>query len=58
MQAKNYEIIHADKRLHTFNLGCSLITLREPCNNQRPRCDIAWVQVTNHFIPQFFEVNT
>ena len=23
------------------NLGCSCITLRQPCNNQRPRCDIA-----------------
>ena len=46
--AKNYEIIHADTRycIHTLNLGCSLITLREPCNNQRPRCDIAWLHVT------------
>ena len=34
--------------LHTLNLGCCFITLREPCNNQRPRCDIAWLHVTNH----------
>jgi hypothetical protein len=34
--------------LHTLNLGCSLITLRKPCINQRPRCDIAWLHVTNH----------
>ena len=26
----------------------SFITLREPCNNQRPRCQIAWLHVTNH----------
>jgi hypothetical protein len=33
-QNTRYEI------LHTLILGCSFITLREPCNNQRPRCDI------------------
>jgi hypothetical protein len=22
---------------------CSFITLREPCNNQRPKCDFAWL---------------
>jgi hypothetical protein len=27
--------------VHTLNLGCSFITLRKSCNNQRPRCDIA-----------------
>ena len=30
-------------RLHTLNLGCSCITLREPCNNQQSRCGIAWL---------------
>ena len=34
--------------LHTLNLGCSFRTLRDPCNNQRPRCDIAWLHVINH----------
>ena len=34
--------------MHTLNLGCSFITFRELSNNQRPRCDIAWVHVTNH----------
>ena len=34
--------------LHTLNLGCSFRTLREPCNNQRPRCDIACLHVINH----------
>jgi hypothetical protein len=29
------------KILHTLNLGCSCITLRQPCNNQRPKSDIA-----------------
>ena len=29
-------------------MGCSFITLREPCNNQRPACDIAWLHVTGH----------
>ena len=31
--------------LHTLNLGCSFITLRDPCNNKLPRCDIAWLRV-------------
>jgi hypothetical protein len=30
------------KILHTLNLGCSFITFREACNDQRHRCDIAW----------------
>ena len=32
--------------LHTLNMGCSFITLRQQCNNQRPRCDNAWLHVT------------
>jgi len=39
---RRYEI------LHTLNLGCSFINLRDPCNNQRPRCDNAWLRVTNN----------
>jgi hypothetical protein len=39
--AKNYEIIYVDTILHTLNLGCRFITLREPYNNQWPKCDIA-----------------
>ena len=39
--------------LHTLNLGSCFITLREPCNNQRPRCDIAWLNVTNHLYHGF-----
>ena len=38
---------------HTLNLGCSFITLRESCNNQRPRCDIAWLLVTNQLYDGF-----
>ena len=34
--------------LHTLSLGCSFRTLRDPCKNQRPRCDIAWLHVINH----------
>jgi hypothetical protein len=34
--------------LQALNLGCSFITLREPCNNQRLRCDIAWLHVSNN----------
>ena len=34
--------------MHTLNLGCSVSTVRESCNNQRPRCDITWLHVTNH----------
>ena len=53
--AKNFEITDADlyEILHTLNLDCSFITLREPCNNQRPRCDIAWLHVTNHLYHGF-----
>jgi hypothetical protein len=29
-------------------VSCSCITLRDPCNNQRPRCDTAWLHVTHH----------
>ena len=38
---------------HTLNLVCSFITLREPCNNQRPICDIVWIHVTNHLYHDF-----
>ena len=34
--------------MYALNLGISFITLREPCNNQRPRCDIAWLHVINY----------
>ena len=39
--------------LHTLNLGCSFSALGEPCNNQRPRCDIAWLHVANHLYHGF-----
>jgi hypothetical protein len=39
---RRYEI------LHTLNLGFNFITLRERCNNQRPRCDIELLHVTNN----------
>ena len=38
---RRYEIFHP-------NPSCCFITLIEPCNNQRPRCDIACLHVTNH----------
>ena len=34
-------------------MGCSFITIREPCNNQRPRCDIAWPHITIHLNHDF-----
>jgi hypothetical protein len=43
--------------LHTLNLGYCFITLREPCNNQRPTCDIAWLHVTNYLYHGFPELN-
>ena len=47
--AKNYEIIQRSYEiLHTLNLGCSFVIFREPYNNQRPRCGIAWLHVANH----------
>ena len=42
--------------LYTLNLGCSFTTLREPCNNQRSRCDIAFLYYKS-FIPRFYELN-
>jgi hypothetical protein len=48
---------HSYKILHTLNLGCSFITLVEPCNNQQPRCDITWLHVTNHLYHGFPELN-
>jgi len=39
--------------LHTLNLSCSIINVREPCNNQRPRCDIVCLHVTNHLYHGF-----
>jgi len=36
-----------------LNLGCSFITLWETCFNHRPRCDIAWLHVTNHLYHGF-----
>ena len=34
-------------------MRCSFITLRVPCNNQRPRCDIAWRHATNYLYHGF-----
>jgi hypothetical protein len=34
-------------------LGCCFITFREPCNNQWPICDIAWLHVTNYLYHSF-----
>ena len=38
---------------HPLNIGCSFVTLREPCNNQQPRCDITWLHFTNHLYHGF-----
>jgi len=37
-------------QIYTINLGCRCITPREPCNYQRPRCDI-------EFVPRFSVLN-
>jgi hypothetical protein len=39
--------------LYTLNMGCSFITLREPCNNLGHRYDIAWLHATNHLYHDF-----
>jgi len=36
-----------------FKSGCSFIALREPCYNQRPTGDIAWLHVTNYLYQGF-----
>ena len=56
MQATAKELLNNTCRyeiLHVLNLGCSVITSREPCNNQQPRCDIVWPHVTNHLYHRF-----
>lgn len=30
-----------------INLGCSFNTLKEPCNDQRPKCDSTWFHDAN-----------
>ena len=46
---KNYGIqLSRYCTLSIWAVVLSFITLREPCNNQRPRCEIAWLHVTNH----------
>jgi len=37
----------------TARCCCSLITLNEPCNYQRPRCDITWLDATNNLYNGF-----
>jgi hypothetical protein len=32
----------------SFDLFVIYLSERKPCNNQRPRCDIEWLHVTNH----------
>jgi hypothetical protein len=34
--------------LHILNLGCGLITLREPCKYQQPRLDVTWLHVQKY----------
>jgi hypothetical protein len=41
-------IAKGDKSFIHVPRDCSFITLRGPCNNHLPRCDIAWLHVTNH----------
>jgi hypothetical protein len=41
--------------IHVKNKG--FIIIREPCINQRPRWDIAWLHVTNHLYHSFPELN-
>ena len=45
------------KILHTLNLDCSFITLRESYNDQQLRCYIAWLHATNHLHHGFPELN-
>jgi hypothetical protein len=43
-------------KVHVVDIQVQCIrsaTLREPCNNQRPRCDIAWLHATNHIYHGF-----
>ena len=56
LECKQLIRTHKYEILYTLNLGCSFITLRELCNNQRPRCDIAWLHVTNQLYHSFPEL--
>jgi len=49
---QNQSILCFVKKMYVFIAPVtvnSFITLREGCNNQRPRCDIAWPKVHLHF---------
>jgi hypothetical protein len=49
-----YDMKLSPGHLVAFSNECSgFITLREPCNNQQPRCDIAWFHVINHLYHGF-----
>jgi hypothetical protein len=59
-----FSIVWNNKRiyviLNTLNLGCSFITRREPCNNQRPtcRCHIARPKFDLHSFDEFnYQIN-
>jgi hypothetical protein len=36
----------------TWKTGLVVVTIRETCNNQWPRCDIAWVHCYKWFMPR------
>ena len=48
-----FMVFITDTRYYSLSLGCSSISLRELCNNQQPRCDIAWLHATNYLYHVF-----
>jgi len=52
-QLRTFKYTRRYEILHTLNLGCSFITLRELYNYQRPRHDFAWLHVTNYLYHGF-----
>jgi len=47
-QLKTMKLYTQIQDIAHFKSELYFITLREPCNNQQPRCDIAWLHVANH----------
>jgi hypothetical protein len=45
-------------KFYCIKLNNYQITLREPCNNQRPRCDIAWLKMLRIIYTMVFRVKT
>ena len=49
---REYALNKAKLEIYTWFIYQN-VSNREPCNNQRPRCNIAWLLATNHVQIQY-----